>query len=301
MKASRLLLLTVALLPAILLGQKKEDLASIQRDIADMDDHVKQLQKAYDTKIAELTALLQQSLDAQNKQAALLQTMQHNIDQKLADQQTKLVAPVATLGTKVDEMSGDFRSVRENVAELVRHMNDMDSKIADMSSAIRAIQTPAPPPSTGVPLAGGTVPQAPDGPPAGWSAEQTYQSAYRDYQGKKDDLAIEEFAQYVKFAPQSENAPNAEYYVGMIYWRGEDYENAVKAFDAVLEKFPANAKTPEAQYMKACALMKGGHKTAAGTEFKSFIAKYPESPRAKDAHIHLVELGMAPQKKRASK
>jgi TolA-binding protein len=299
MNASRLLLLSVALSPAILLGQKKEDLASIQRDVASMDDHVKQLQKALDDKTAALTALLQQSIDASNKTAALLQAMQHDMDQKMADQQAKLVAPVATLGTKVDEMSNDFGSVRESVRELVRHMNDLDSKVSDISNAVRTMQTPVAPP----PAAGGTTPQqASDGPPAGWSAEQTYQNAYRDYQGKKDELAIEEFAQYVKYAPQSENAPNAEYYIGMIYWRGDDYENAVKAFDAVLEKFPANSKTLEAQYMKACALMKGGHKTAAGTEFKSFLAKYPDSPRAKDARVHLVELGMAsPPKKRASK
>ena len=48
MNASRLLLLSLALAPALVLGQKREDLASIQRDVASMDDHVKQLQKSFD-------------------------------------------------------------------------------------------------------------------------------------------------------------------------------------------------------------------------------------------------------------
>ena len=299
MNASRLLLLSIGLSPAILLGQKKEDLASIQRDVASMDDHVKQLQKAFDDKIAALTAQVQQSIDASNKAAAAMVQMQHNLDQKLAEQQSKLVAPVATLGTKVDEMSGDLRSVQTNVAELVRHMNELDAKIADISSAVRSINNPVvAPPKADVPGAGGTAQQAPEGPPPGWSAELAYTTAYRDFQGKKDDLAIEELAQYVKYAPKSENAPNAQYYIGQIYYRGEDWENAAKAFDAVLEQFPTNSKTLEAQYMKACALMKAKKNTAAGAEFKSFIAKYPDSPRAKDAHVHLQELGLETVKRR---
>jgi TolA-binding protein len=298
MYASRLLLLSIALSPAILLGQKKEDLASIQRDIADMDDHVKQLQKAYDVKIGELTALLQQSIDANKQMAAAMTALQHNLDQKLADQQTKLVAPVATLGTKVDEMSGDFRSVRENVAELVRHMNALDAKVTDISTAVRTLNNPTPPPPAASVPGGGTAQQAPEGPPAGWSPELAYNNAYRDYGAKKDDAALEEFAQYVKYAPQSENAPNATYYQGMIYYRGQDWADAIKAFDAVLEKYPKNPRTSESQYMKACALMNDGQKTAAGQEFRSFIKTYPESPRAKDAHAHLRELGLESTKRR---
>jgi TolA-binding protein len=297
MKASRLLVLTLALAPAVLLGQKKEDILSMQRDIANMDEHVKQLQKTLDEKIAALTALLQQSMDVSNKTAAAMAAMQRDVDQKMTDQQGKLVAPVATLGTKVDEMSGDFRSVRENVAELVRHMNDMDSKITDMNSALRTMQSPvaAPPPpaNAAVPAAGGTAQQVADGPPAGTSAELTYRSALGDFNGKKDDLALDEFAQYVRWFPQSANAPDAQYYMGQIYYRGQDWENAAKAFDAVLEKFPKNPKTADAQYFKACALLNWkGHKTAAGTEFKNFIANYPDHPKVREARTHLHELGL---------
>jgi TolA-binding protein len=298
MNASRLLLLSIALLPAILLGQKKEDILSIQRDVANMDDRVKQLQKALDDKTAALTALLQQSIDASNKNTAAIAAMQHSLDQKLAEQQTKLVAPMATLGTKVDEMSGDFGAVRENVKELVRKMNELSTKVDDISSAVRTLNNPTPAPPQPVVQGGGTAQQAPEGPPPGWSAELAYNAAYRDFQGKKDDLAIEELAQFLKYAPKSENAPNAQYYIGQIYYRGEDWENAAKAFDAVLEQFPANSKTSEAQYMKACALMKGKKNNAAGAEFKAFIAKYPDSPRAHDAHLHLQELGMEAKRRK---
>lgn len=295
MKASRLLLLSMALSPAILLGQKKEDILSIQRDVANLDDHVKQLQKSFDDKIAALTALVQQSIDVSNKTAAAMTAMQHGVDQKLADQQIKLVAPVATLGTKVDDMAGDLRSVQTNVAELARHINSLDDKVKDISDAIRTLQTPVPaPPAPGAPGApAGTAQQVVPDACAGTSAELSYTAALGDYNGKKDDLALEEFAQYVKCFQTSANAPNAQYYIGQIYYRNADWANAAQAFDAVVEKFPKNPKTAEAAYYKACALMNDKDtKTAAGKEFKNFIANYPESPRVREAHQHLRELGM---------
>ncbi len=299
MNVSRFLLLSMALAP-ILLGQKHDELVSIQRDVAQLEDQVKQIQKALDEKTAALTALLQQSIDASNKTSAALGAMQRSMDQKLADQQSKLVAPVATLGTKVDEMSGDFSTVRESVRELVRKMNDLDGKVNDISSAVRTLSTPpAAPPTAVVPAAGATAQQAaPDGPPPGTSQELSYRAALGDYNGKKDDIAIDEFAKYVQWFPESANAPDAQYYIGQIYYRAQDWENAVKAFDAVLEKFPKNAKTSDAQYMKACALMNNHEKTAAGQEFKNFIKTYPDSPKVAEAHKHLRDLGLEPTTRR---
>src|SRR5260370_719438 len=79
----------------------------------------------------------QHTLEVCNKTSGAMAAMEHNVDQKMTDQGTKLVAPVATLGAKVDEMSGDIRSVQAAVAGLVRQMNDMDAKITDISSAVR--------------------------------------------------------------------------------------------------------------------------------------------------------------------
>jgi TolA-binding protein len=295
MNASRTLLLSIVLTPAILLGQKHDELVSIQRDVAQLEDQMKQLQKALDEKVTALTALLQQSIDLSNKTSAAMAAMQHNVDQKMAEQQTKLVAPVATLGTKVDEMSGDFRSVRENVAELVRKMNDLDGKVTDISQTVRtlaAAATPVQPPPQAAGPAGTNAQQAPDT-CSGTSAELSYTTALGDYNSKKDDIAIEELDQFVRCFPQSANAPNAQYYVGQIYYRAQRWADATQAFDRVLEKFPKNPKTPDAQYMKACALLNNHEKTAAGQEFKSFIATYPDNSKVPEARKHLRELGLA--------
>lgn len=294
MKASRLLLISIVITPAILLADKTQDqLVSIQRDVADLSYQVKQIQKTLDDKVAAQSALLQQAIDQMNKMAAAIPAMQKEIDQKLADEQTKLVGPVATLGSKVDGMSSDVGSLRENVAELLRKINDMDQKITDMNSTVRTLTTPTQPPPPGPNGATGTTTQVPDNaPPPGMSAEVLYANAQRDHRGGKDDLALDEFSQYVKYFKQSENAPNAEYFIGQIYYQAKQWPDAIKAFDSVLADYPMNPRRPDAQYYKACALLNNDQKTAAGDEFKDFLKRYPSDAHAAEARKHLQELGL---------
>lgn len=284
----RLLCIVLVLAPAVMVGQKKEELQSIQRDVAQLQEQVKELQRTQDARMAALQGMLQQAVDASNKVVTGLTAMQHDVSTKLNEQQTKLVTPVATLGTKVDQMSDDFRSVATNVSDLVRRMGALDSKLADISSAIRTLSSPVPAPVP--PGAAG-----PGGAPSGMSAETMWQNAFRDYSGGKQELALQEFMEYVKAFPDTENAPNAQWYVGYMYFNAGMYEDAVKALDAVL-KMPENPKTPEALYYKGLALMKGEqHRTEAGTVFKEFLKRYPTNQHVTNVHQYLRTMGMEPR------
>ena len=79
----------------------------------------------------------------------------------------------------------------------------------------------------------------------------------------KYDIAFQEFSEYLKYFGKTDLAPNAQYYIGDIYYRKMDYTNALMAFDAVLEVFPENPKTPDARYMKAMSLLKLGRNDSA--------------------------------------
>ena len=111
MKRLLILGLVFALWPALLMAQKKEDIVAIQRDLANVEDQVKQLQRAQDEKMAALQTMLQQAVDASGHVNTGSRAVQKELDTRLTDQQTKLVAPLATLGAKVDQMADDFRSV----------------------------------------------------------------------------------------------------------------------------------------------------------------------------------------------
>src|SRR5579863_3429603 len=292
MKASRLAALGLLLMPAFLCAQKREDILSIQRDVAQLQDQLKQFQASQDQKTAALQSLIQQAIDASNKASAAMAGLERTVTDRLNDQQSKIQGPVVTLGTKVDQMSDDLRSVRENVAELSTRLANLDNKLADISSAVRTLSTPpvAPPPAAGA--APGTASQVP-APPPGVSAASLWQNASRDYSSGKDELAMHVFNDFIKYFPHSDNAPTAQDYVGMLYDRAKQYDDGAQAFDAVLERYSANPKTPDSLYMKGVELMKAGKRTDAGTEFKEFLERYPSHSLARNAQQHLRELGLS--------
>ena len=275
-----------------LLAQKREDILSIQRDVAQLQDQIKQLQASQDQKMAELESLIKQALDQSNQASAAMTALQRTLTERLNDQQSKVAAPIAVLGTKVDQSSDDVRAVRENLAALSNRVANLDNKLSDISSAVRTLSQPpaAPPPSSsGAPPAAGAAPI----PPAGTSAESLWLNAFRDYSSGRDELAMMEFNDYLKYFPKAENAASAQYYVGQLYNRAKMFDDAVQAFDAVLERYPDNPKTPDALYGKADALAHGGHRTEAAAEFKDFLARFPTHSLARNAQAQLHDLGTA--------
>lgn len=285
--ATRVLALALIASPALLHAQKNE-IISLQRDVAQLQDQVNRLQKSQDDKMAALTALVQQALDASNKTSSSLATLQRGLTESVGEQQKTVIDRVVTLGTKVDQMSMDFGSVSQSVQELSRRLSKLDSTLTDISSAVRTLsQPPAAPP----PAPGGSASAAPNGPAV--SAVSLRQDAERDYSSGKYDLAMPEFVNYVKLFPDDAYAPTAQYNIGMIYDMAKQYKDAADAFDAVVERFPRNERTADAAYMKAVELMKDGQRTAAGEEFKNFIADYPGNEHMANARAHLRELGLS--------
>jgi TolA-binding protein len=276
--------LTLVLSPAMSLAQKKEDIIALQRDVATLQEQLKGLQKSQDDKFAATQSMLQQAIEANGRVVAAMAALQHDVDSKLNDQQGKLVAPVATLGSKIDQMSDDFRAVGNSVAELVKHMNALDSKLSDISSAIRILQTTPSPAPIPAPTAAG--PSCPG------TAEGLWQSARSDASTGKGDLAMKEYIQYAQCYKETANAPVAMYKVGQMYFDVGQYDQAAEAFDAVLEQFPENPTKHEAMYFKGVAQMKGGHNTDAGNTFKEFIHAYPHDDHVGMAHQNLRALGL---------
>jgi tol-pal system protein YbgF len=147
------------------------------------------------------------------------------------------------------------------------------------------MQSPPPPPSGGGASGGGAL-------PAGVSADQLYQAAMRDRTSGSLDLALQEFSQYLQYFPSTELAPNAQFYLGMIYYDKGDMDNAIRAFDLVLEKFPENNKTADAMYEKGMALLKSDQRNAAVQEFREVIKRYPRTDLADKSRERLKSLGV---------
>jgi TolA-binding protein len=298
MSLSRLAILLFALSP-FAFGASKE-IMELQRDVALLQDQVRNLQSTLDQKVAAIQTLTQQTLDSANRTNTAVAVMENRFDETMKKQELSLNGPVANVGQKLDQMSEDFRAVRESVLDMNTRMSKLDAKMADLQNLINTIHSApaAPPPSspgtTTVPPGDPNSSQASAGPPAGMQAETTYTNAYRDYSAGKNDIAIQEFADYLKYFGNTNFAPNAQYYLADIFYRNKDYSNALTAFDAVLEKFSDNVKTPDAHYMKGMSLMGLGRNDAAAREFRDVYARYLDlNPDiAAKAKARLREMGL---------
>jgi TolA-binding protein len=296
-KTISLLILVIAATPALAPGQKKEDIVSLQRDVADLEDRITQLKKSQDEKLDVLKRMVQEALDASSKNSATLTTLQRTIGDTLTgalNDQKKAIEPLAErmvdVRTKASQTSEDVGTLRESVADLQRRVNAMDSKLGDILTQLHLItQPPTPPPSApGIP---GTAAGAP---PAGFSCTTAYQDARGDYSGGRDQIAMQGFVDMVKYCPDDANAPTAQYYIGMLYDRAGQYSEAAEAFDRVVEQFSKNPRTCESMYRKGDELKKAKHPTDAAAALNDFIKSCHSDERVADARAELRAMGMAP-------
>ncbi len=295
MKAKSVFLVLLMTVPA-LYGQKEEQFAEMQRDIASMQDDIKAIQSAQTEKFTTLQTLIQQALDSANRANTQMAVMSDKQQSALKDLQNSATVPIATLNSRLDQMAQSFQELKETILDMNSRISKMDAKIQDLQKQIQIGANPAPAPgATAAPPGPGGMASSGSsaGCPATLQADTTYSNARRDYTAGSYDLAMQEFSDYVRCFPNTQFAPNAQFYIGDIFYKKGDYDTAVKAFDAVITQFPENNKTADSRYMKGNSLMKLGQRDAAAKEFRLVVSKYPDSDAATQAKARLRELGLS--------
>jgi tol-pal system protein YbgF len=252
-------------------GQKKE-YVELNRELLNLEDQVRGLQKSMEEKLAQLQQQGQQASAAAAKTDGSVAAM----DTRLRDQSQTLAEPVAAIGAKVDQMASEFQALKESVGSLNVRFGKLEQQLTDIGSALKTLQSPVAPP--------------PMGSAAGQSPESLFQNALGDKEGGKLDLALREFSDYVQNYSDSFLAPSAQYYIGEIHYTRSELDDAVAAFDLVLEKYPESEKTPDAHYMKAMALLKMGATTKARSEFTTLIKRFPNNQLSRKAQTQLKQL-----------
>lgn len=262
-------------------AQRKE-YVQLQRDIALLQDQLRSLERSMNQNKDQITLLIQQVMDSVNKTNTSVVRLENSFRDRLREQEQSVGRPVATIGSKVDQVATELQAVKENLAELTVRFGRLEQQMVDTANAVKTLQAPPPPPGSGTQApAAGEV-----------SSETLYQNALRDKQGGNFDLALREFNEYLGAFGNTELAPNAQYYIGEIHYLRDNFEEAVKAFDLVLEKYPENSKTPDAHYMKGMALVRMGQRNKGRDEFYTLIRRFPNSPLADKAKDMLKGLGL---------
>lgn len=276
-------ILTIALIAASAFpaAAQKREIVELQRDVAALQEQIRTLQRTLDEKLGAMSVQTQQTFDAVNKMNTAVAVLESGLRDRVADQLKGVAGPVAGINSKLDSMNSDVQTLRTAVEDINTRLSKLNQQIVDLTNSLKMLESRPAPPGSSAPAAGGTAT-----PPPGVSASQLYDSALRDLTGGNLDLAMQGFTEYLRYFDNTERAPNAQFYIGQIYYNKGDFDNAIAAFDTVLTKYQENNKTPDATYMKGMSLLKSGRRTEAGKEFLNVIQKYPKSevaPKARDA------------------
>jgi tol-pal system protein YbgF len=254
----------------------KSQLIQIQTQLQLMQDNMARMQQSFDERMGVMKDLLTQQIDNVNKMGTTVQNLQKTLGQQTTD-----------AGSKVDQISGQVQALHDAVDELKARLAKVSKQLDDMQTAQQNITVPPIGQPGGGP--GGAANNVPQAPPA----DQLYNDGLRDYNANKNDLASQEFAQYLQVYGNTDLAGNAQFYLGEIAYRQGNFSGAVQAYNKVLDQYPGGNKTAAAQLKKAYALLELGQRDAGVQELRSLISRYPKSPEALQARDRLTKLGAA--------
>jgi tol-pal system protein YbgF len=251
------------------LGVSRE-IVQLQTQVQALQDQMTHMQQSFDERMGVMKNLVEQSSDSMNKVAASLTDLQSTLQKQQTDS-----------GTHVDQLSGQIQALNDTLDELKARLAKVSKQLEDMQAAQQNVaaqqsqqtqqqqqQAQAPPPDV------------------------LYNNALRDYNAAKNDLAAQEFADYVKFYPNTDLAGNAYFYLADLEFRQGNYQQAVKDYDQVLQNFPTGNKAPAAQLKKGFALLELGQKDSGIAELRRLIQRYPRSNEALQARDRLRKLGV---------
>jgi tol-pal system protein YbgF len=281
---------------------------AVAREIVELQESVNQLIQGQQTIQTALTqnqavekTLIEQSLDSVNKLSATMGNLQKTVQ----DMQ-------ATSGARLDSMSTQVQGVSDNLQELVARMGKLNQQLTDTQSAIQGIDAKLAsggPPAASQPASNGPNPSgdaalAPTAPAPGFapgapgaaaasapSSDLLYSNGLRDLNGRKYDLAGQEFQDYLRFYSDTDLASNAQFYIGEIAFAQEQYQRAVDAYGKVIDKYPRSFKLAPAHLKRGLALIQLGEKAMGVRELRVVVKLYPGTDEERRARAKLHDLG----------
>lgn len=251
-------------------GVNKE-MVQLQTQVQQLQEQMTAMQRGFDERMGVMRNLVEHDTDAVNKVANALNALQNTLQKQQNDG-----------GSKIDQLSGQIQSLNDTMDEIKVRLAKVTKQLEDMQSGQQSLAAQ----QAQEKAQQQAVASAP--PP-----DVLYNNALRDYTGGKSDLASQEFADYLKFYPNTDLAGNCYFYMGELQFRANNYQQAVQSYDQVLQNFPSGNKAASAQLKKGLALVELGKQDEGVTELRHVVQRYPHSPEALQARERLRKLGVA--------
>ena len=248
-----------------------KDMVQLQTQVQQLQEQMTAMQRSFDERMGVMKNLVEQDTDAVNKVANALNGLQTTLQKQQAEG-----------GSKTEQLSGQIQSLNDTLDELKVRLAKVSKQLEDMQATQQSLTAQ----QTQQQQQQQAMAQAP-------APDVLYNNGVRDYNGGKNDLALQEFSDYIKFYPNTDLAGNAYFYLGEIQFKQGNYQQATQTYDQVLQNFPSGNKAASAQLKKAFALIELGKQDDGVSELRHVIQRYPRSPEALQARDRLRKLGVS--------
>jgi tol-pal system protein YbgF len=267
----------------------QNEMTSLDQRVSEMelrDSEASKNREAIKSQVEESTKI-RESMDQElRKQSASL----HALIEELREE-------IRVLNGKLEEIDYNLKQQKKAVEVVERRNEDSTNRLTEIAAKneeriVRVeqylnlepsgkIAKAAPEIAAGIPGKGQKEP----------SEQELYTLGKQAFDQGNADLARKRFQELIERYPKSENADNAQFWIGEIYYREKWYEKAILEYQKVIENYPKGNKVPSALLKQGLAFSNLGDKANARLILEELIKKYPNSNEAKIAGEKLKEFG----------
>jgi len=250
-----------------------------------------------------LSALERQNAQESRDRAQVISQVS-DVDKARADTEQSLREQAAQLRVRVDQLTEDVAKLTGKVEEaeflLAQRIKALEAAETKRRKAMADLQATSAsdverltqverylnlePQTPGQHSADATPPAASASAPPASMDTMTEQALYALSKKQLDEREYEKarggFLSFIKRFPRSEQADNAQFWIGETYYREKWYEKAILEYQTVIERYPKGNKVPAALLKQGLAFYLLKDTANARLILKELVKKFPETNEA---------------------
>ncbi|WP_300667417.1 tol-pal system protein YbgF [Desulfoluna sp.] len=198
----------------------------------------------------------------------------------------------ARLANKIEKIQEELRIVRGDMETALHHSEQLSTRNIDLEQTLGKIRLSIDALSkklSRLETFTGYEPSdtAPQKPTAQASDHTLYMNAKKAFDAGEMDTAKKGFTSVVETFPASDNADNAQFWIGEIYYREKWYQKAILEYQKVIENYPKGNKVPAAYLKQGLAFEALGETENAHLILGELLRKYPDTSESSIARKKL--------------
>ncbi|MGP9419004.1 cell division protein CpoB [Ewingella sp. AOP9-I1-14] len=205
---------------------------------------------------------------------------------------TQLQQQLSDSQRDIDSLRGQIQENQYQLSQIVDRQKQIYQQMDSLSSQSSGNANAAASGAAGGAAAGAATDSstpAPTQAPASTGDENTdYNAAVALALEKKQyDQAISAFQAFIKQYPKSTYLPNANYWLGQLYYNKGKKDDAAYFYAVVVKSYPKSPKSSDAMYKVGVIMQEKGQADKAKAVFSQVVKQYPNTDAAKQAQKRL--------------